>query len=118
LLNLELIESGNTYLKLYTLAEGSAKVVSPVVPNQSVDFDFALDKVRLIPDQATFELFLSGVDTVETFTLSYNYYEGEDWAQQTSGAYIFRPKSSISKAYTSLRKISYFNGTNSLVVLL
>lgn len=89
---MDLIESGNTYLKLFILSGGSAKIVPSVHVTKATDFDFALDRLRILPETASFEFHLSGVETVETFDISYRFYESEQYAQQPSGAYIFRPK--------------------------
>lgn len=37
---------------------------------------------------------------------------------QNSGAYIFRPKDNQAEAYSRVKKVSYFNGNTTLVVLL
>ena len=80
LFNLELEESGNSYVKLVPKSGGSAKIV-PVreltITEQIKEIPLSLnDKVKFTRGNQSFELTLNG--QLHRFKAGYNYYQGED----------------------------------------
>lgn len=72
--------------------------------------------MRFTRGNQSFDLTLNG--KVETFKIFYNYYEGWDASGQTSGAYIFRPKSNTPKLFSNVVRMYYADGQNVGMIVL
>ena len=101
------------------MSGGSAKLV-PVkeltVVEQIKEFTLGNDKLRFTRGNQSFDLTING--NTESFKIFYNYYEGWDSEGQTSGAYIFRPKSNTPKSFSNISRMYYADGqTLGMIVL-
>lgn len=112
-------------MKIAASKAGSAKVLTPkAIPKTETTKQWNVSStasLQFLHEKESFVVSFNNGTLVYPFSVSYHYYESYQGTGQKSGAYIFRPSVhtiASPKKYSTIKVVSYVEGSIYLVVLL